>query len=56
MVRVAEAIGGDLEVEVDFRPRPEYGLVTPRLVERDGHAARAFSAARRVSKPAVIPA
>jgi GH15 family glucan-1,4-alpha-glucosidase len=36
MVRVAEAIGGDLEVAVEFRPRPEYGLVTPRLVKRDG--------------------
>ncbi len=31
LVRVAEASEGAVELEVDFCPRPEYGLVSPRL-------------------------
>jgi GH15 family glucan-1,4-alpha-glucosidase len=34
LVRVAEAVGGDVEVEVELVPRMEYGLVVPR-VERE---------------------
>jgi GH15 family glucan-1,4-alpha-glucosidase len=35
LVRVAEAVDGDVEVEVELVPRPEYGLAVPRLV-REG--------------------
>jgi GH15 family glucan-1,4-alpha-glucosidase len=35
LVRVAEAIDGDVDVEVELVPRPEYGLAVPRLV-REG--------------------
>lgn len=36
LVRVVEAVGGDVEVEVDYRPRLEYGLAVPRLVRERG--------------------
>jgi GH15 family glucan-1,4-alpha-glucosidase len=36
LVRVAEAVGGDVEVEVELAPRPEYGLAVPRLVRDAG--------------------
>jgi GH15 family glucan-1,4-alpha-glucosidase len=35
LVRVIEAVGGDVEVELELVPRPEYGLAVPRVV-RDG--------------------
>jgi hypothetical protein len=31
LVRVREAIDADVEVEVEYRPRLEYGLAVPRL-------------------------
>jgi len=31
LVRVAEVTEGTVEMEADYRPRPEYGLVRPRL-------------------------
>jgi GH15 family glucan-1,4-alpha-glucosidase len=36
LVRVAEAVGGDVELEVELVPRLEYGLAVPRLERRDG--------------------
>lgn len=36
LVRVAEAHAGDVELEVELAPRPEYGLAIPRLVREDG--------------------
>ena len=36
LVRVAEARGGDVEVEVELVPRPEYGLAVPQLIREDG--------------------
>jgi len=36
LVRVAEVTEGTVELEADYRPRPEYGLVSPRLEIIDG--------------------
>ena len=36
LVRVAEARGGDVEVDVDLVPRLEYGLAVPQLTREDG--------------------
>lgn len=36
LVRVVEAQGGDVEVQADLVPRPEYGLAVPRVVRRRG--------------------
>ena len=36
LVRRLECTGGSVEVEVDYRPRPEYGLVVPLLAAVDG--------------------
>jgi GH15 family glucan-1,4-alpha-glucosidase len=39
LVRVAEGIAGEVDVELDCVPRLEYGLVVPRLVEIEDGAA-----------------
>jgi alpha,alpha-trehalase len=36
LVRLIEAVGGEVEVVVELAPRPEYGLVVPRLVREGG--------------------
>jgi GH15 family glucan-1,4-alpha-glucosidase len=36
LVRVVEAVGGDVEVEVELVPRPEYGLAVPRVTREGG--------------------
>jgi GH15 family glucan-1,4-alpha-glucosidase len=36
LVRVVEAVDGDIEVDVELVPRPEYGLVVPRLEREAG--------------------
>ena len=36
LVRRLEVTDGEVEVEVDYRPRPEYGLVVPLLSHVDG--------------------
>jgi GH15 family glucan-1,4-alpha-glucosidase len=36
MVRGLEVTDGEVVVEVDYRPRPEYGLVVPLLTQVDG--------------------
>ena len=46
LVRVAEAVGGDVEVEVEFVPRPEYGLAVPRLVRKGGQVVTVGGPAR----------
>jgi GH15 family glucan-1,4-alpha-glucosidase len=35
LLRVVEAVGAEVEVELDCVPRPEYGLAVPRLVETE---------------------
>jgi alpha,alpha-trehalase len=37
LVRLVEAVGGEIEVAVELAPRPEYGLAVPKLV-REGAA------------------
>jgi GH15 family glucan-1,4-alpha-glucosidase len=39
LVRVAEALGGDVDVEVELVPRPEYGLTVPRVIREGGQLA-----------------
>ncbi len=34
IVRLAEVLAGEIELEVEWAPRPEYGLVVPELVPR----------------------
>jgi len=36
LVRRLECTGGEVEVAIDYRPRPEYGLVVPLLTAVDG--------------------
>ena len=36
LVRVAEARDGEVEVDVEIVPRPEYGLAVPHLTRQDG--------------------
>jgi alpha,alpha-trehalase len=36
LVRRVTCLAGSVEVEVDYRPRPEYGLVVPLLAEVEG--------------------
>ena len=36
LVRVAEALGGDVDVDVELVPRPEYGLAVPHLTRQNG--------------------
>ncbi|HWT94526.1 MAG TPA: glycoside hydrolase family 15 protein [Solirubrobacteraceae bacterium] len=36
LVRVVEAQGGDVEVQADLVPRPEYGLAVPRVIRERG--------------------
>ncbi len=33
LLRLVEAVAGEVQVEVDFAPRPEYGLITPQLAD-----------------------
>ncbi len=35
LVRVAHALAGRVEIEIEFAPRPEYGLVVPSLTATD---------------------
>jgi alpha,alpha-trehalase len=39
LVRLVEAVDGDVEVAVELAPRPEYGLVLPRFVREGGSIA-----------------
>ncbi len=36
IIRVVEGRGGEVELELEFAPRPEYGLTTPMLVPHPG--------------------
>jgi GH15 family glucan-1,4-alpha-glucosidase len=43
LVRLVEAVGGEVEVAVEVAPRPEYGLAVPRLVREGGAIATSAS-------------
>jgi GH15 family glucan-1,4-alpha-glucosidase len=47
LVRLVEAVGGEVEVEVELAPRSEYGLAVPRLV-REGDAMATVGGAHRL--------
>jgi hypothetical protein len=46
LVRVAECLAGEVELEVELAPRPEYGLAAPALVPEDGWVATLGGPAR----------
>ena len=46
LVRVAEAVGGDVEVSLELVPRPEYGLAVPRLARESGQVVTVGGPAR----------
>ncbi len=46
LIRVVEAVRGEVAVSVEFAPRPEYGLVEPALVVDDGAIVTIGGAAR----------
>ncbi|MFG3552914.1 glycoside hydrolase family 15 protein [Micromonospora sp. NPDC047557] len=41
LIRVVEGLSGRVRMELDFAPRPEYGLLTPYLHEQPGGGVRA---------------
>src|SRR6266545_4078175 len=52
LIRVVTCTDGTVEVAVEFRPRPEYGLVTPLLAACDGGVAgRGGPSTSRMSSP-----
>src|SRR6266545_3222049 len=52
LIRVVTCTDGTVEVAVEFRPRPEYGLVTPLLAACDGGVAgRGGPSTSRISSP-----
>jgi GH15 family glucan-1,4-alpha-glucosidase len=34
IIRAVEVVDGEVEIEVRYEPRPDYGLITPRLIDR----------------------
>jgi GH15 family glucan-1,4-alpha-glucosidase len=55
LLRRAVAVAGELEVEMDYSPRPEYGLISPILFPIDGGVAGQGGAARlRLSTPVEV--
>ena len=54
LVRVVEGVAGEVELDLDFAPRPEYGLVSPLLSAADG-GVFAAGGADRLSLSSPIP-
>jgi GH15 family glucan-1,4-alpha-glucosidase len=54
LLRVLEGVAGQLEIDVEFAPRPEYGLVSPLLSAVDGGVCGA-GGADRLSFSSPIP-
>ncbi|MCD0448026.1 glycoside hydrolase family 15 protein [Actinocorallia sp. API 0066] len=54
LVRVVECRGGDAEVDVEFEPRPEYGLIHPLLTEIEGGIS-AYGGADRLILTTPVP-
>ncbi|MGX1274443.1 glycoside hydrolase family 15 protein [Streptomyces phaeoluteigriseus] len=36
LLRVVECVEGEVDVDIEFAPRPEYGVVRPLLIEQEG--------------------
>ncbi len=54
LVRVVEGVNGEVEFELEYAPRPEYGLVWPLLQVVDG-GVRAIGGADRLALSSPIP-
>src|SRR5262249_17043802 len=55
LLRRVVGIDGSLELELDYAPRPEYGLVLPRLnVVADGVTARGGGSVLRLTSPVPV--
>ncbi len=54
LVRVVEGVHGDVELDLDYAPRPEYGLILPLFQPVDG-GVRAIGGADRLALSSPIP-
>jgi len=54
LVRLVECLSGSVEMEMEFRPRPEYGLVSP-LCRKTDYGARTFGGPNMVALSAGVP-
>jgi GH15 family glucan-1,4-alpha-glucosidase len=54
IVRVVEGVDGEVELDVDYAPRPEYGLIWPLLQPVDG-GLRTIGGADRLALSSPIP-
>jgi GH15 family glucan-1,4-alpha-glucosidase len=54
LVRLVEGVSGEIELELELAPRPEYGLVRP-LFRRTDHGGRTFGGPNGISVAASVP-
>src|SRR3954471_4960256 len=54
VVRLVEGLDGEVEMEFEMKPRPEYGLVKP-LVRLTDHGARTFGGPNQIAVSADVP-
>src|SRR2546423_172913 len=54
LVRVVEGVNGEVEIDLEFAPRPEYGLISPLLQPVDG-GLRAIGGADRFALSSPVP-
>jgi GH15 family glucan-1,4-alpha-glucosidase len=55
LLRSVEGVSGDVELEMELAPRPEYGLVTPLFRLEDG-GGRTFGGPNRIAVRSGVPA
>src|SRR3954467_4922225 len=54
LLRLVEGLDGELELQFELKPRPEYGLVKP-LIRLTGYGARSFGGANQIAVSAGLP-